>query len=116
MHNTVPTHIDQLRCDKIDAIQRFLRQHGVSLCNLLDELDDVAGIDALCDLHAKLCVPYPDAGEVMSSLTDIKHILAAQSPASLDRIARERGFYATEAARWHGARIAELVARFPRSG
>ncbi|PVH27206.1 hypothetical protein, partial [Pararhodobacter oceanensis] len=99
-------HPNNLRLSKTALSHMFAPSW---LSKLYIKVRDLAG-------GRSLCVPYPDAGEVMNSLTDIKHILAAQSPSSLDRIARERGFYATEAARWHGARIAELVARFPRSG
>ena len=37
-------------------------------------------------------------------LRDIARVLADQMPSSLDRLGRERTFYAAEATRWHGAR------------
>lgn len=96
--------------------QKHLRQHGSSLCNLLDIIDEPSGIDALCDLYAALDTASPDAAKVEAPLQEIERFLAKQAPSELDLLGREWNFYAAEAARWHGARLSELVARFRNTG
>ncbi|TNF13013.1 MAG: hypothetical protein EP320_10570 [Rhodobacteraceae bacterium] len=119
MQNTPTTtgiDLDQARYDAVAETQDHLRRHGASLCNLLDALDDPAGFEAFCVLHALLAAPFPDADNAKTALRDIRRIVAAQSASALDRIARERNFYAADAARWHGARLNDLLVRFRHVG
>lgn len=100
----------------VSAAGKHLREHGSSLCHLLDEIDDPLGIDALCDLHNEFQKPLPQQDVIETALRDIERVLAAQIPSSLDRLGRERNFFASDATRWHGARLSELLAGFTRAG
>lgn len=115
-NTTTVVDTEQARYDAVADTQKHLRQHGASLCDLLDALDDPAGFEAFCALHAMLAAPFPDADTVKVTLRDIRRIIAAQSVSSLERISRERNLYATEAAHWHGARLSDLIARFRHVG
>ncbi|SMC99802.1 hypothetical protein [Primorskyibacter flagellatus] len=96
----------------ISAAGEHLREYGNSLCHLLDELDEPLGLDALCDLHGEFEKPFPKMDVIESALRDIERVLARQTTSSLDRLGRERNFYASDATRWHGARVSELLVRF----
>ncbi|QYX55522.1 hypothetical protein K1T73_10450 [Roseovarius sp. SCSIO 43702] len=100
----------------IAAAGQHLREHGRSLCHLLEEIDDPLAIDALCDLHNEFEKPVPQPTVIEAALRDIERVLAGQTPSSLDRIGRERNFYASDATRWHGARMSELLVGFTRAG
>lgn len=102
----------------VSAAGKYLREHGSSLCHLLEELDEPLGIDALCDLHNEFEKPFPRQRQdvIESALRDIEQVLAGQTPSSLDRLGRERNFYASDATRWHGARMSDLLAGFTREG
>lgn len=93
---------------------KHVHEHGSSLCHLLDEIDDPLGIDALCDLFNEFEKPAPQPEAIVTALRDIERVLAGQTPSSLDRLGRERNFYAADATRWHGARVSELLAGFAR--
>ncbi|WP_116598910.1 hypothetical protein [Primorskyibacter marinus] len=116
MQNTTTIDTEQVRYDAVADTQKHLRQHGASLCDLLDALDDPAGFEAFCVLHSGLAAPFPDADTVNAALRDIRRIIAAQSASLLERISRERNLYAAEAAHWHGARLSDLIARFRHVG
>ncbi len=103
---------DQARYGVTADTQKHLRQHGASLCDLLDALDDPSGFSALCDLHAAFGQPFPDADAVETALRNIHCVLANLAPSSLDRVGRKRNLPASDMARWHGARVSELLARF----
>lgn len=113
MLNTTETGTRQAIFDAVSDAQRHLHLHGGSLCELLDAIDDPSGTDPLCDLHIAFEKPFPDAVDVGVALRQIERFLACQTPSSLDRLGREWNFYAADAARWHGARVSELAARFP---
>lgn len=113
---TTDLDLEQARHDAVADTQKHLRLHGASLCTLLDALDDPAGFEAFCALNAMIAAPFPDADTVKVTLRDIRRVIAAQSMAALDRIARERNIYASEAAHWHGARLSDLLARFRHVG
>lgn len=100
----------------ISAVGKHLREHGRSLCHLLDEFDDPLGIDALCDLHNEFQKPRPQQDVIETALRDIERVLAGQTPSSLDRLGRMRNFFASDATRWHGARVSELLAGITREG
>lgn len=94
------------------TVEKHLRRHGASLCDLLDALDDRKGFSALCDLHGAFGQPIPDADAVEVALQGIHGFLANQTPSSLERIGHERGLPASDMMRWHGARVSELLGRF----
>ncbi len=112
MLNTIPTSPAGAIHGMTSDTQKHLRQHGGSLCDLLDAIGEPGGIDALCDLYGAFETPSPDAATVEAALRDIERLLAKQAPSSLDRLGRAGNFHAAEATRWHGARMSELVARF----
>lgn len=94
------------------TVERHLRRHGASLCDLLDAFMDASGFAALCDLRAAFGQPVPNADAVEAALRDIQSVLADQTPSSLDRIGHDRGLPASDMTRWHGARVSELLAAF----
>lgn len=102
---------DQARYNATTDAQSYLCQHGASLCDLLDALDDPAGFGALCDLHGAFSQPFPDPEAVETALGAIHRILAVLAPSALDRIGQARNLPASDMARWHGARVSELLAR-----
>ena len=112
MLNTTTLDTAEARLGAAYAVEQHLRRHGASLCDLLDALDDRNGFASLCDLHGAFGRPIPDTDAVEAALRDIRRILAEQSPSSLDRIGHNKGLPASDMARWHGARISELLARF----
>lgn len=59
--------------------------------------------------------PIPDTDAVGAALRDIHRVLADQTASSLDRIGQERGLPASVMILWHGARVSELLARFPHA-
>lgn len=103
---------DQARYNATADAQSYLRRHGASLCDLLDALDDPTGFSALCDLHAAYSQPFPDPESVETALGAIHRILAGLAQSVLDRIGQARNLPASDMARWHGARVSELLARF----
>ncbi|MGK7752277.1 MULTISPECIES: hypothetical protein [unclassified Roseovarius] len=113
--NTTTTDTAEARLGAAYTAEQHLRRHGASLCDLLDALDDPSGFAALCDLHGAFGAPIPNADVVEAALRDIRRILADQPPSSLDRIGHERGLPASGMTLWHGARVSELLARFPRT-
>jgi hypothetical protein len=116
MLKTPETAIAEARLEAAYAAQKHMRRHGASLCDLLDALDDPAGIDALCDLHSASGQPIPDVDAIETAVSAIHRVLAEQAPSSLDRIGVERCLPASDLTRWHGARISELLNRFLRAG
>lgn len=112
MLNSTTLDTSQARFDAVAGAEKHLRRHGAALCDLLDALDDKSGFDALCDLHAALSERFPDADAVEQALGDIHRVLSAQAPSALDRIGHERNLPASNMARWHGARVSEVLARF----
>lgn len=104
--------IDQARYDAAAQTQRFLRQHGASLCNLLDALDDPGSFSAFCDLHATFGQAFPDPDAMADALRSIHRALEDLAPSALDRICHARNLPASDMARWYGARVTELLARF----
>ncbi|WP_157772683.1 hypothetical protein [Pseudoponticoccus marisrubri] len=115
MLNTTTLDTAEARLGASYAVEQHLRRHGASLCDLLDALDDPSGFAALCDLHGAFGQPIPETHAVEVALRDIRRILADQAPSSLDRIRHERGLPASDITRWHGARVSELLARFPHA-
>lgn len=103
--------IDQARYNATADARSYLHRHGASLCDLLDALDDPAGFSALCDLHVAFSQPFPDLKAVQSALGSIHRTLAGLAPSALDRIGQARNLPASDMARWHGARVSELLAR-----
>ncbi len=112
MLNTTTLDTAEARLGAAYAVEKHLRRHGASLCDLLDALDDPGGFAALCDLHGAFGQPIPDTDAVEVALREICRILADQTPSSLDRIGHERGLPASDMTLWHGARVSELLARF----
>lgn len=115
MLNTTAIDIDQARFNATTDTQRHLRQHGASLCDLLDALDDPNGFSALCDLHGAFGQSFPDPDAVETALRNIHRVLAEQAPSALDRIGHARNLPVSDMTRWHGARVSELLARFRRA-
>ena len=115
MLNTNTIDTAEARLGASYAVEKHLRRHGASLCDLLDALDDPSGFAALCDLHGAFGQPIPDADAVEAALRDIHRVLAEQIPSSLDRIGHERGLAASDMTLWHGARVSEFLARFRRA-
>lgn len=113
MLNTTTLDTAEAHLGTAYAAERHLRSHGASLCDLLDVLDDPSGFSALCDLHGAFGQPIPDTDAVEVALQDIPRILTDQAPSSLDRIGHERGLPASGMTLRHGARLSELLARFP---
>lgn len=113
--NTITLDIAEARLGAAYTAEQHLRRHGASLCDLLDALDDPSGFAALCDLHGAFGQPIPDTDAVEAALRDIHRVLADQTPSSLDRIGHERGLPASDMILWHGARVSELLARFPHA-
>lgn len=113
--NTTTLDIAEVRLGAACTVEQHLRRHGASLCDLLDALDEPSGFAALCILHGAFGQPIPDTDAVEAALRDIHRVLADQPPSSLDRIGRERGLPASGMTLWHGARVSELLARFPRA-
>ncbi|GGO58363.1 hypothetical protein SAMN05444398_11299 [Roseovarius pacificus] len=112
MLNPNPATTSQARFDATDETEKHLRRHGAGLCDLLDALDDPSGFSALCGLICAFDQPFPDANAVEAALHQIHRVLAEQAPSSLDRIGHQRNLPASNMARWYGARISELIARF----
>lgn len=114
MQNSTTAILDteQARYSATVDAQSYLRQHGASLCDLLDTLDEPTGFSALCDLHAAYSQPFPDPEAVQTALRAIHRVLAGLAPSALDRIGHEQNLPASDMARWHGARVSELLARF----
>jgi hypothetical protein len=112
MDTTTNENIAQAAYDRIADTERHLRRHGPALCNLFDAFDAPSGFDALCDLHSIFGNQHPDAKMVKIALQEIETFLAKQTSQAADAAARDRGFDASGALRWHGARISELHARF----
>jgi hypothetical protein len=117
MLNTTPMDddIDQSCCGAIAATREHLRQHGTNLCHLLEALEESVGSDAFSSLHEVLSGPFPDCGPIKATLLDIQQVLAKQPASTLDRLARERNFYAAEAVRWNCERLSDLISRFPQA-
>ena len=116
MLNTDSLNSGEARLGAAYTTENHLRRHGASLCDLLDALEDPSGFAALCDLHSAYGQPIPDVDAVEASLTDIHRILVNQTASSLDRVGYDRGLPASDMARWHGARISELLTRFRDAG
>jgi hypothetical protein len=112
MDATTNENIAQAAYDRIADTERHLRHHGPALCNLFDAFDAPSGFDALCDLHGIFGNQHPDAKLIRTALQEIETFLAKQTSQAADAAARDRGFDASGALRWHGARISELHARF----
>ncbi|MBU2889916.1 hypothetical protein [Celeribacter halophilus] len=115
MHSTITHDISQARFDATAATERHLHYNGASLCDLLDALDDKSGFETFCDLHGILAQSFPDADAVEAALRHIHQVLARQKPSVLDRIGYERRLPASEMTRWHGARLSDILAMFPRA-
>ena len=115
MLNTTTLDTAEARLGAAYMVERHLRRHGASLCDLLDALDDPSGFAALCDLHSAFGQPIPNADAIEVALRDIGRILADQAPSSLDRIGHERGLPASDMTLWHGARVSDLLAQFRRA-
>ncbi len=116
MHTTTHENNAQAAYDRIADTERNLRRHGPALCDLFNAFDAPSGFDALCDLHGIFGNQHPDANVIKTALQEIECALAKQSSQAVDTAARDRGFDASAALRWHGARISELHARFRNAG
>lgn len=103
---------DQARFNATADVQSYLRQHGASICDLLDALEDPTGFSALCDLHMIFGQLFPDPEAVESALGSILRILAGLAPSALDQIGQQRNMPVSDMTMWHGARLSELRARF----
>ncbi|WP_322865309.1 hypothetical protein U5922_003335 [Aquicoccus sp. G2-2] len=112
MLHTTPLDTAETRLGAAYAVEQHLHRHGASLCDLLDALGDSSGFATLCDLYGAFGQPSPKADTVEGALRAIQCLLAAQVPSSLDRIGHQRGLPVSDMARWHGARVSELLARF----
>lgn len=112
MLNTTRFETAETRLGTACAVEQHLHRHGASLCDLLDALDDSSGFATLCDLYGAFGQPSPKADAVEDALRVIQCLLADQTPSSLDRTSSERGLPVSDMARWHGARVSELLARF----
>lgn len=112
MLNTTPLDTAETRVGAAYAVEQHLRRNGASLCDLLDALDDSSGFAALCDLYGAFGQPSRNADTVEGALRAIQRILAEQTASSLERIGQTQNLPASDMARWHGARVSELLARF----
>ncbi len=112
MANTTHLTIDQARERAVVVTQTYLRQHGASICDLLDAFDDPGKFATLCDLHAAFAQPFPDPDAVRAALNSILRVLAEVAPSTYERVGVARNLPASDMARWHGARISELLAQF----
>ena len=112
MLKTTNENIKQAAYDRIADTERHLRRHGPALCDLFNAFDAPAGFNALCDLHGTLGNQHPDATVIKTALQEIEDNLGKQTSQAADDAARDRGFDASAALRWHGARISELRSRF----
>ena len=83
----------------VDAVREHLRNEGASLCTLLEALEDHSAIDAFLDLNTEFGKRDPD-------------VPAIQSFEHLDLLARIMNSPTSDAIRWHGAKVSDLVARF----
>ncbi len=112
MLNTTPLDTAETRLGVANAVEQHLRRHGAGLCDLLDALDDPSGFAAVCDLYGTFDRPIWYADTVKVAPRTIETLLVAQASPSLDRIGETRNLPASDMARWHGARVSELLARF----
>jgi|TARA_R110002073_G_scaffold129935_5_gene276476 hypothetical protein len=112
MSNYKPNPTAATSNDATEAVREHLHHDGTSLCNLLEALDEPCGMDALFDLHGEFSKPFPDASTIETALRAIENLLSSQSPAYLDQLARVLNFHASEATRWHGAKVTDLLFRF----
>lgn len=112
MDTTNNENIAQAACGRIVDTEQHMRRQGLALCNLFDAFDAHSGFDALCDLHGFFGNQHPDAQMIKSAFQEIETSLAKQTSQAADAAARDRGFDASGALRWHGTRINELHARF----
>lgn len=112
MLNKITTSQTQAAYDATHSVELHLRRHGAGLVQILDLLDDSSGIDAVLDLSEEFGKRFPDAAVVKVSVNQVYQALASQTPTSWTKMAREWNFHADTAARWHGARISELLSKF----
>lgn len=116
MQNYITENTSQAAFDGIADTERHLRRHGPALCDLFSVFDAPAGFEALCDLHGIFGNQQRDAAVIKTALQEIECALRNQTSQAADSAARDRGFDASAALRWHGARISELHARFHNAG
>ena len=112
MLNTAKLNAAQAAHDRIADTELHFRRHGVSLCDLFAVFDAPSGFDAFCELHGIFGTQHPDAGAIKAALQEIEAALSKQTAGAADIASRDRGFDASGALRWHGARISDLLARF----
>lgn len=112
MLKTTTENITQAAFDRIADTERHLRRHGPALRDLFNAFDAPAAFNALCDLHGIFGNQHPDATVIETALQEIEDDLAKQTSQAADDAKRDRGFDASAALRWHGARISELRSRF----
>jgi hypothetical protein len=112
MLNTANLNAAQAAYDRIADTELHLRRHGASLCDLFAVFDAPSGFDAFCELNGIFGNPHPNPNEIHAALKEIETALSQQTAESADSASRERGFDASAALRWHGARISEFLARF----
>ncbi len=112
MLNTTPLDTAETRLGVANAMEQHLRRHGASLCDLLDALDDSSEFATLCGLYDAFRQPIKMPIPFEGALRAIQRLLTDQTPSSRDRIGHERGLSTSDMARWHGARVSELRARF----
>ena len=96
----------------VDAVREHLRNEGASLCTLLEALEDHSAIDAFLDLNTEFGKRDPDVPAIQRALLAIADRLGSQSFEHLDLLARIMNSPTSDAIRWHGAKVSDLVARF----
>ena len=96
----------------VDAVREHLHNEGASLCTLLEALEDHSALDAFLDLNIEFGKVDPDAPAIQGALLTIVDRLGSQSFEHLDILARVMNSPTSDATRWHGAKVSDLVARF----
>jgi hypothetical protein len=107
MLNTASLNAAQAAYERIADAESHLRRHGASLCDLFSVFDAPSGFDAFCDLNSTFGNPHPNPNVIHAALMEIEAALSKQSAEAADSASRDRGFDASAALRWHGARISE---------
>ena len=96
----------------LEAVRRYLSRDGSSLGFLMDAIDMPSGIDAFIELEAEYRKQDPNPSVIQRELLTIQRLLSDQSPEYLDLLGRAMNYSASDATRWHGARVSELLGRF----
>jgi hypothetical protein len=109
---TVIAKTEEAKSGAAYNVERHLRWNGAGLATLLGAFDDQKGFDAFCELVETLSQSNIDADRVETLLRDILFFLSDLRSSEIDHVAYLRRIPAPEMARWHGAKLSELLAGF----